>query len=230
MKFREMLRKSPSDVVKSISSLSEAKKVFHTIYKSVQSRIKTFEKHGAEGYVPKKVRGIKSVKGKTEEQIKSDIRNMLRFAGNVEIGTYEKAVVTKRERVKKIKEKMKRRGVDVESLNVDDLTLRKFLADAGERYSNDASFKLAYGTLLELYAESERLNLNPNQFIRNLKYWVDHVDELKNAEPIDRSNVKPSDYAKKLGLEKIGNYEKYSRTNEETKGKKKGGRKKKGKK
>lgn len=65
------------------------------------------------------------------------------------------------------------------------------------------SWKYVSDDAIDLFDEAERLNLNPSQFIRNYKYWLAHGEELANAKPIDRANVKPSDYAKQLGLPKI---------------------------
>lgn len=54
---------------------------------------------------------------------------------------------------------------------------------------------------------TERLNLDPEQLIKNFEFWSDHMDALANAEPITWHRagrpVYASDYARKLGLGKI---------------------------
>ena len=78
----------------------------------------------------------------------------------------------------------------------------------GTRFSYDSDSAMA------LVDEADRLNLNPNQFLRNYDYWLNHVEELESAEPIDRANgVKPSDYAKQLGLPKIKQWNKEQEEN-----------------
>lgn len=62
------------------------------------------------------------------------------------------------------------------------------------------SWKYVSAQAKKLAAEAQRLNLDPMQFMRNFEYWQDHVDELENARPIERGNVRPSDYVRQLGL------------------------------
>lgn len=65
-----------------------------------------------------------------------------------------------------------------------------------------------------LVDEADRLNLSDKQFLRNYEYWLAHVEDLERAEPIDRaSGVKPSDYAKQLGLPKIKQWNKEQEEN-----------------
>jgi hypothetical protein len=54
---------------------------------------------------------------------------------------------------------------------------------------------------------TERLNLDPEQLIKNFEFWSEHMDALVSAEPITWHRagrpVYASDYARKLGLGKI---------------------------
>lgn len=207
MKFKEMLKYAPSEVVRGLSSEADYKKAYHTIYKSVQSRINTFKKHGAESYIPKSVLNVGSIKGKSQKQIQKDIMNMLNFARNPDIGTYQRSKTHKKKEIKRIKSLLESKGIKPESLtNVDDKRLSSFISDVGDMFGNAVLFSKYYNKALELYTEGERLNLNPKQFERNLAYWLEQTEELKKAKPLDRKGLKPSDYIKKLGLPRVGDY------------------------
>ena len=73
--------------------------------------------------------------------------------------------------------------------------------------------------VVDLYNQAERLDLNPEALMKNFEYWRDHLDDLKEMDPIEgrKKSLTPSDYIRKAKLEKIKDY--YSETNE--KGRKK---------
>lgn len=70
-----------------------------------------------------------------------------------------------------------------------------------------------------LYDQAIRLNLNPEALMQNFEYWRDHLDDLKQMDPIEgrKNKLTPSDYIKRAKLEKISDY--YNETN--SKGRKK---------
>ena len=70
------------------------------------------------------------------------------------------------------------------------------------------SFKHQSSFIRDMFDESMRLNLDPNQLMKNFEYWRDHLDDLKAMDPIEGRNraLRPSDYLKKANLELITKY------------------------
>lgn len=73
--------------------------------------------------------------------------------------------------------------------------------------------------IVDLFNQAERLDLNPEALMKNFEYWRDHLDDLKEMDPIEgrKKSLTPSDYIKRARLEKISDY--YNETN--SKGRKK---------
>ncbi len=76
----------------------------------------------------------------------------------------------------------------------------------------------------KMASEALRLNLDPKQFMRNFAYWSDHLEDLERAQPLERKNLKPSDYIKQLNLQRIGSWKRGEPTKKAREGKKKFGR------
>ena len=76
----------------------------------------------------------------------------------------------------------------------------------------------------KMASEALRLNLDPKQFMRNFAYWSDHLEDLELAKPLERKNLKPSDYIKQLNLQRIGSWKRGEPTRKAKEGKKKFGR------
>ena len=76
----------------------------------------------------------------------------------------------------------------------------------------------------KMASEALRLNLDPKQFMRNFAYWSDHLEDLERAQPLERKNLKPSDYIKQLNLQRVGSWKRGEPTRKEKEGKKKFGR------
>ena len=76
----------------------------------------------------------------------------------------------------------------------------------------------------KMASEALRLNLDPKQFMRNFAYWSDHLEDLERAQPLERKNLKPSDYIKQLNLQRIGSWKRGEPTRKTREGKKKFGR------
>lgn len=70
------------------------------------------------------------------------------------------------------------------------------------------SFKHQSSFIRDMFDESQRLNLDPQQLMKNFEYWRDHLDDLKAMDPIEGRNraLRPSDYLKKANLESITKY------------------------
>ena len=67
--------------------------------------------------------------------------------------------------------------------------------------------------IVDLFNQAERLDLNPEALMKNFEYWRDHLDDLKEMDPIEgrKKSLTPSDYIKRAKLEKISDY--YNETN-----------------
>lgn len=53
--------------------------------------------------------------------------------------------------------------------------------------------------LLDTYAESIRLNIDPKSLLKDIEYWKSHYNEMKNLEPMDSEEpVDSSKYAELL--------------------------------
>ena len=76
----------------------------------------------------------------------------------------------------------------------------------------------------KMASEALRLNLDPKQFMRNFAYWSDHLEDLERAQPLERKNLKPSDYIKQLNLQRVGSWKRGEPTRKAKEGKKKFGR------
>lgn len=80
--------------------------------------------------------------------------------------------------------------------------MQKRMKGAWDKVSAEA-YKMA--------SEALRLNMNPSQFMRNFAYWSEHLEDLEAARPLERKNLKPSDYVKQLNLPKIGEWKRENR-------------------
>lgn len=163
----------------------------------LNSRISTFAKHDALSNIPKKYQqGVKPLKElKTMSEIKKAIGEMQNFMLG-DRSTYSGFIKSEKFKKKLFESKMGRKMTNEEYIQ-----FTNFLRDAQARLKD--IWKFVSDDAIELYDESQRLNLNPMQLIKNFDYWKEHLDQLKNAKPINRKNVKPSDYVKQLKLPKI---------------------------
>lgn len=194
---------------RSLASLSRASKstlkgMYSTLKKEVGKRVKTYKKHGATKHLPSNIQNLKGVNNLDADDLAMNIANMSNFLRSNK-ASYTSFIKNRRENMARLEEMM---DYNFES-EEDYETYERFMS---EMYKRDkVMWKQHYDTAMELYAQGRRLNLNPMQFLRNYEYWLDAdtIEELANAEPIERSNLKPSDYARALKLPKIrggGNY------------------------
>ena len=205
MKAKEILGMSPYEVIKTArGSLTEAKQIFRALKNSLDSRIRTFAKHGALDAVPDRILNIGGVRGKTETEIIQNIRDLNNFMRDPEKGTYAEW-----------SDEMERRKAHVEDIIGNDFQFDddeeyedylQFMGEMQDRYGGGEMWKGVSKEAARLYGEAKRLSIDPEQFFRNYDYWRKHVKDLASADPIqNRSGRKiyPSDYARKLGLPKI---------------------------
>lgn len=192
MTARELSRLSRSDLRES----------YQNIRKIVNSRVNTFSKHGVESAVPRDLRsGLGSAKGRSDADLVQNMRDSfawMRGSASTYKG-YEKARDS-------FRDKMQESMPDLDLSDQDKMeAFGRFMGDMQERYGE--MWHAISNQARDIYREAVRLNMNPSALMRNYDYWADHIADLENADPIktkaDRT-LKPSEYARKLGLEKIG--------------------------
>ena len=200
MKFSKLKELSAYEVGK--LSGKELRESYQNVKKVINSRIRTFESHDAGRAIPASLRGgLESSRGRTEEDLLQDIREALRWSrGSGEsYAKYARREETKR---KKIQEALP----DIDLSSADKLReFGKFMNDVSERYGEMS--KIISDLARALYAEAQRLNINKNALLKNMDYWMDHIEDLEKSDPIrtrSERQLQPSEYARKLGLEKIG--------------------------
>lgn len=179
----------------------ELSKAYRQVVKSVESRVRGFERKGLEDVLPKVVRDIPNAP--TPRNI-SELSNFL-LSNKSDVNKYIKH---QEELMEAMEERMSTDDHDFEFESLEDYTnFRRFLGAMAERVGEN--WKYVSGEGVALYAEAKRLNLNPSQFLRNANYWIENADKLEEAKPLSRKTIRPSDYARQLKLPKIrggGNY------------------------
>lgn len=215
MKAKEILGMSPYEVIKTArGSMTEAKQIFRALKNSLDSRIRTFAKHGALDAVPDRILNIGGVKGKTETEIIQNIRDLNNFMRDPEKGTYADWS-DEMERRKKHMEDIIGNGFEFDDDDEYEDYLR-FMGEMQDRYGGGEMWKEVSKEAAKLYGEAKRLNMDPSQFFRNYDYWRKHVKDLASADHIQSRTgrkIFPSDYARKLGLPKISGGSRSGRRN-----------------
>ena len=201
LKAKEILRMDAYSIRKEAEAGS-ARQIFRALKNSLDSRIRTFAKHGALDNVPDRILNVGGVKGKSESEIIQNIREMADFMRNEERGTYKQWRETQDDRMEHMEDLI---GDDYQFESDEDYDdMRRFLGEMQERFGGGEMWKAVSGDAAQLWGEAKRLNLDPRQFLRNYEYWANHVDDLKKAAPIKSGKkLYPSDYARKLGLDKV---------------------------
>lgn len=210
MKFSELKDLSAYEVGK--LSGKQLREAYQTVKRSVNAKVQTFKKNDSERAIPKALRkGLESSRGRSEEELLQDIRNALRWSrGSGE--SYAKYARLEEAKRKKIQERIP---------EIDLSTKQKlerygdFINDMMDRYGESNQYVSSQAR--KLFAQSKRLNINPESFIRNAAYWIDHAEEIEKADPIGKGGRKihPAEYARAMKLEKIGAY--YDRVDKEKK-------------
>ena len=176
----------------------ELKSLYSQLRKETKKRAKTFKEHGAESVLPSGIRKPRAMKGLSKRQMANDIANMSSFLRS-NISSYNKYITRFRAQKGRAEERL---GI---KLNNEDAELyAQFMDEMKER--SGENWKTQYLEAMELFVQSRRLNIDPMKFKRNFDYWLEHSWTLEDAEPINKSNVKPSDYIKQLDLESIASW------------------------
>lgn len=181
---------------------SELRETYQNVRKIVNSRINTFGKHGITDAVPEDLRsGLGSAKGRSDAELLQQIRESTAWMRGKRSSYrgYQEAQ-------EHFRESMQESMPDLD-LSTDEKmdAYGRFMGDMQERYGD--MWHGVSNQARDIYREAVRLNMNPKSLMRNFDYWADHLADLENADPIrtkqDRQ-LRPSEYARKLGLEKIG--------------------------
>lgn len=79
----------------------------------------------------------------------------------------------------------------------------RFMREIRDRYK-EMKYKPS-DDAIDLFEQAQRLKINENQLLKNFEYWADHIDDLRDAEPINTKaqSVSPGRYRAALGLETI---------------------------
>ena len=201
MKFSKLKELSAYEVGK--LSGKEIRESYQNVKKVINSRVRTFESHDAGRAIPASLRGgLESSRGRTEEDLLQDIREALRWSRRESGSSYRAYERVQENRRQKMQEALP----DIDLSSTDKLKeFGNFMNDVSDRYGEMA--KIVSSQARALYAEAQRLNINKNALLKNMDYWMDHINDLEKSDPIrtrSERQLQPSEYARKLGLEKIG--------------------------
>lgn len=189
-----------------LSGLSKAgiREAYQTLRKIANSRIRTFEKHGAAEAVPAALRGgLGSSKGRSNDELVQNMRDMLKWIRDDKRSKY-KGYVEKQEH---FRESMQEALPDLDLSDKEKLDqYGYFMGDMAERYKemwHDIS-----NIVRDVYRDLTKLNEDPRQFMKNYDYWADEVEKInreKKEKHIGgrRRSSKMSTYMRKLKKGKL---------------------------
>lgn len=185
--YKELSKLSRGELVKAFGSLSHA----------LKERGKTFAKHGEQA--PKYQKGLGSSRGLSASEIARKVSSAAAYMRGKLSGYrgYMEAAEEKRE-------KMQQAMPDLDLSSIDKLReYGRFMNEMSERYPEH--FKASSNAIRDMYKEAQRLNVNPEQFVKNFNFWAEHIDDLERARPLNYKSrsARPSDYARQLKLGKI---------------------------
>lgn len=181
---------------------TDLREAYQNIRKIVNSRVSTFSKHGIESAVPAELRsGLGSSRGRENKELIEDIKEALTWMRENPRSTYRGY----RRAKENFREKMQESMPDLDLSTEEKLDrYGYFMGEMQDRWGD--LWKYVSTQTRDLYREAVRLNMNPEALMRNFDYWSDHIEDLQQADPIKTVRerpLKPSEYARKLGLEKI---------------------------
>lgn len=182
---------------------SELRSAYKSAAAAIRGRSKAFKAAGKDTALPKRYRaGVPTLPSfENEAQIRKALGSALAYLrGSVSTLKGYEEVISKR--AQEVGSKL---GLDFKS-NADFYQFGKFMDEMSTRLRS--MWKPASDFVVDLYKQSQRLNLNPMQLMKNYEYWRDHLEDLEQMDPIQgRSrDLRPSDYIKKAKLETIRDY------------------------
>lgn len=188
-----------------LSGLSRAgiREAYQTLRKIANSRIRTFEKHGAAEAVPAALRGgLGSSRGRPDADLIQDMRGMLAWMRGKR-STYKGYEETQEH----FRESMQESLPDLDLSDKEKLDrYGYFMGEMAERYKemwHDIS-----NIVRDVYRDLTKLNEDPRQFMKNYDYWADEVERInreKKEQHIGgrRRSSKMSTYMRKLKKGKL---------------------------
>ena len=183
-------------------SRGELGEAYQTIRKITNSRLNTFSKHGIRDVVPEDIRqGLGSAKGQSNEELIESMREARRWLRGSR-SKYAGYMQSQEHRRSEMQDALPDLDLS-DQKKFDDFG--RFMGDMQDRYGE--MWHAVSNQARDIYREATRLNMNPKALMRNLDYWDKHIADLEQADPINTRSgrqLKPSEYARKLGLEKIG--------------------------
>lgn len=207
------LIQAPGSVIKSLSG-EELRTAYKSAAAALRGRRGSFEKAGElsafEARYQSGVPGVGSFE--SEAQMRSALGFALTTLGS-KSSTYSGYKKAQQKRRASYEKTTGRKFGSMSEFN-------KFGNFMGEMQTRLKSmFGPASDFIVDLFNQAERLDLNPEALMKNFEYWRDHLDDLKEMDPIEgrKNKLTPSDYIKRAKLENISDY--YAETN--SKGRKK---------
>ena len=180
---------------------AERRRLYTDLRRSVTQRSNAFRKAGLRPHVPGNMKDLKPARQMGIDAINRALGAAKGYLQG-KLNTKSGYLAYHKERRKALSEKL---GVKLS--DADYLKYNRFMDDMARQMG--AGWHYVSSQAVELFAQAQRLNLNVNQFKRNLDYWMENVDKLQYAKPISRgSGVKPSDYIKQLKMETVTSWKK----------------------
>lgn len=179
-----------------------------TVRKALRSRAGTFRKHDAEAAFPfEYLEDLPTAEDfESRNEMLSWLSGALKFL-NSPRGTfkgYQKAVS---EQMAAYNQTLADSGRKTFGSIEDFDRFGRFMKDASERFKD---FGFVSDQVYEIYEQSERLGVDPEQFMRNFDYWAANLEKLQDATPIEWSRkgkkVYASDYARQMHLDKMRDF------------------------
>lgn len=186
-------------------------KILNAAYSTLRAvynkRASVFRKHDAETALPVNYRsGLPPVAGMSDADKLLAVKDISRWMRNNPRSTYTGWKRSELDQMESLNDLL--RG-DYEFTNLEDFRkYGEFMGEMQARYGD--MWKYASSQVRELYFQAERLEVKPEMFQKNYEYWMEHLEELQRAKPIQwkpgARELKPSDYARQLKLPKIKSY------------------------
>lgn len=207
------LIQAPGSFIRSLSG-EELRAAYKSASTALRGRRSKFERSGAlEAFSTRYQKGVPSISSfESEGRMRQELSFALTYLGARE-STYSGYQKAQQKRRASYEKTTGRKFGSMSEFN-------KFGNFMGEMQTRLRSmFGPASDFIVDLYNQAERLDLNPEALMRNFEYWRDHLDDLKEMDPIEgrKNSLTPSDYIKRAKLEKISDY--YAEVND--KGRKK---------
>lgn len=214
MKVKDIIELSMPEIME--LSDAELRAAYTNLRRSAAARARGFEQAGLPVNIPARLRYSVPARYLTREQLE----NMVAQGKSATAPIY--SVSGYRRYQEQQKDELKSRfGMS----NLTDEQFRKYGEFMGAMQKRmKGSWDYVSAEAYKMASEALRLNLDPKQFMRNFAYWSDHLEDLERAQPLERKNLKPSDYIKQLNLQRVGSWKRGEPTRKAKEGKKKFGR------